>query len=205
MWNKIKHHRNLSPYVVVYSKKDVGTNAIPTRLKFSAWICHNLFFNLDGLTWEMSKVASKFREENKIRFIYINRSLSMSGFYHPGFQTIVYSKMISGIKKWKRYILSLFANTVIYQIIWAVKFWQDMNNDKDNYNVRNLYYIDQVDYQRAVEFHCFKELRDGKTIYFSTFFQLHFSSPNQFKYISSIDNIKYKIFPTYHFFKVSNC
>ena len=130
----------------------MGTNVIPSQLKFSAWIYHDLFSKLDGLTWEMSKVAAKFREENKIRSIYIYRSRNMSGFYHLHCQTIVYSRMISGSKRMKRYTLHLFANTVIYWIIWALKLWQDLNSDKYNYNVRNLYYIVQVNYHRTLEF-----------------------------------------------------
>lgn len=102
-----------SPCVLWFVPKDMGTSAIPSQWKFSAWICHDLFFNLDGLTWEMSKVAAKFREENKIRFIHTNRSLNMSGFYHLCCQTIVYSKMVSVNKGMKRYTLALFSKTVI--------------------------------------------------------------------------------------------
>lgn len=99
---KTKHHdRNPSLYIAVYSKK-TGTKAIPSQLKFSAWICHDLFSKLDGLTWEMSKVAAKFREENKIRFIHTYRSLNMSGFYHLHCQTIAYSRMISVSKNNKK-------------------------------------------------------------------------------------------------------
>ena len=100
----------------------------------------------------MSKVAAKFREENKIRFIHTYRSLNMSGFYHLHCQTIAYSRMISVSKKNKKYTLHLFANTVIYWTVWALKWWQDMSNDKYNYSVRNLYYIVQVNYHRMMEF-----------------------------------------------------
>lgn len=83
----------------------MGINIIPSQLKFIARECHNLFFNLDGLTWKMSKVSAKFREENEIRFIPTNTSLSKSGFYHLLCQTIVYSGMMSVDKGIKRYIL----------------------------------------------------------------------------------------------------
>lgn len=92
--------------------KDIGMNAILSQLKFSVWICHDLFFNLDGLTWRMSKVTAKFREENKKRFIHTNRSLTMSGFYHLLCQTTVCSKMISVNKGMKRY--TFFLPTLVY-------------------------------------------------------------------------------------------
>lgn len=104
-------------YTVWFILKRYETSATPGQLKFCAWICHDLFSNFDGLTWEMSKVAAKFREENKIRFIRTKKSLYMSGFYHLHCQTIIYSRMISVNKEWKDALYLFFANTVIYRII----------------------------------------------------------------------------------------
>lgn len=125
----------------------------------------------------MSKVAAKFREESKISIIQSHRSLNMSVFYHLHCQTILCSRMISVNKRMKRCTLPLFANTVIYRIIWTLKLWQGINNDKYNYMSETYIMQSRWIIIELWNFSTSKNFRDNVTVHLSTYFQNLFSLP----------------------------